>query len=377
MEIALQEIFSKKELDTFIRFPDQLYKDSKYYIPALHSNQVATLSREKNPAFEHCEARYWLAYNGTDIVGRVAGIINHRYNLERNARFMRIGWLDFVEDQQVLELLLGAVEGWAREKGMETMHGPLGFTSFDASGVLIEGFEEWPTSFGKYNHHYYDPMLQKAGFKKDVDWVEFSIKVPEQMPQRVVAITEMIKKRYAVRNAELLKRNDLLNYAPQILDLLNNVYHDLYGFSTLTAAQIENLTKEFLSLIDPAFVSIILNEKDELVAFGIVMPSLTKALKKANGKLFPFGLLRVLYALRFNDTVDMLLIGVRPDYQGKGVHALIFEKIVKTFHRRGIKRVETTRELEENQKVQQLWAGYESRLHKKARCYIKEVRSEK
>lgn len=377
MVIALQEVFTKKELDTFIRFPDQLYKGCRYYIPALHSNQVATLSREKNPAFEHCEARYWLAYRGNKMVGRVAGIINHRYNRERNGMFMRIGWLDFVEDQQVLETLLGAVEGWAREKGMDTLHGPLGFTSFDASGVLIEGFDEWPTSFGKYNHPYYDPMLQKAGFKKDVDWVEFSINVPEQMPQRVVAITEMIKKRYTVRNAPLRKRKDLLNYAPQVLELLNNVYNDLYGFSTLTPAQIENLTNEFLSMIEPAFVSIILNEKDELVAFGIVMPSLTKALKKANGKLFPFGLLRVLFALRFNDTVDMLLIGVRPDYQGKGVHALIFEKIVKTFHRRGIKRVETTRELEDNQKVQQLWAGYESRLHKKARCYIKEVRNEK
>ncbi len=375
MGITLKEVFSKQELDAFIRFPDQLYNGCGYYIPALHSNQEATLSKEKNPAFEHCEARYWLAYKGKDIVGRVAGIINHRYNEERNTKFMRIGWLDFVEDQQVLEILLGAVEGWAKEKGMEAIHGPLGFTSFDASGVLIEGFEEWPTSFGKYNHPYYDPMLQKAGFKKDVDWVEFSINVPEQMPQRVLAATEMIKRRYSVRNAPLRKRKDLLVYAPRILDLLNNVYHDLYGFSTLTPAQIENLTNEFLSMIHPAFVSIILNEKDELVAFGVVMPSLSKALKKANGKLFPFGLLRVLYALRFNDTVDMLLIGVRPDYQGKGVHALIFEKIVKTFHRRGIKRVETTRELENNHKIQQLWAGYESRLHKRARCYIKEVNS--
>jgi len=377
MVIALQEVFKKKDLKTFIRFPDQLYKGCGYYIPALHSNQEATLSKEKNPAFEHCEARYWLAYKGKEIVGRVAGIINHRYNQERNTKFMRIGWLDFVEDQQVLEILLGAVEDWAHEKGMDAIHGPLGFTSFDASGVLIEGFEEWPTSFGKYNYAYYDAMLQKAGFKKDVDWVEFSIKVPEQLTPRVLAVTEMIKKRYALRNALLRNQKEVRELAPQIFDLLNNVYNDLYGFSTLTPAQVENLTREFLSLIHPDYVSLILNEHDEIVAFGVVMPSLTKALKKANGRLFPFGFLRLLYALRFNDTVDMLLIGVRPDYQGKGVHALVFEKIVKTFHRRGIKRVETTRELEENHKVQQLWTGYESRLHKRARCYIKEVRRKK
>ncbi len=377
MVIALQEVFTEKELDTFIRFPNQLYKGCKYYIPALHSNQLATLSKEKNPAFEHCEARYWLAYKGKDIVGRVAGIINHRYNQERNTKFMRIGWLDFVEDQQVLEMLLGAVEDWAKEKGMDAIHGPLGFTSFDASGVLIEGFEEWPTSFGKYNYPYYDPMLQKAGFKKDVDWVEFSIKVPEQLTPRVLAIIEMIKKRYALRNALLRNQKEVRELAPQIFDLLNNVYNDLYGFSTLTPAQVENLTSEFLSLIHPDYVSLILNEHGEIIAFGVVMPSLTKALKKANGRFFPFGFVRVWWALQFNDTVDMLLIGVRPDYQGKGVHALVFEKIVKTFHRRGIKRVETTRELEENHKVQQLWIGYESRLHKRARCYIKEVRREK
>jgi GNAT superfamily N-acetyltransferase len=373
MEITLQEVFTKKELEAFIRFPDQIYKGSQYYIPALHSNQVATLAREKNPAFEHCEARYWLAFSGAEVVGRIAGIINHRYNQERGTKYMRFGWLDFVEDQQVLETLFRAVEEWAREKGMQQIHGPLGFTSFDASGVLTEGFEEWPTSFGKYNYPYYDPMLQKAGFTKEVDWVEYRIKVPLEIPEKVITAAALIGKRYSVRNAELKSRKDIRRFAGQIFSLLNSVYSDLYGFSTLTTAQIENLTREFLSLIHPDYVSLILNENDEVVAFGVVMPSLSKALKKARGKLLPFGLLRVLWALRNNDTVDMLLIGVRPDYQNKGLHALIFEKIAKTFHQRGIKEVETTRELEENNKVQQLWAGYESRLHKRARCYVKEV----
>lgn len=377
MEIVLQEVFTKKELDTFIRFPDHLYEGCKYYIPALHSNQVATLSREKNPAFEHCEAMYWLAYDGAKIVGRIAGIINHRYNEERSINYMRIGWLDFIENQKVLEALLEVVEGWAHEKGLQHVHGPMGFTSFDASGVLIDGFEEWPTSFGKYNFPYYDPMLRKAGYAKDVDWVEYRIKVPQEMPEKIDAAAALIGKRYSVRNANLKSRKDIRHHSGQIFGLLNNVYNDLYGFSTLTPAQVQNLTNEFLSLIHPDYVSLIINENDEVVALGVVMPSLSKAMKKARGKLFPFGLLRVLWALRNNDTADMLLIGVRPDYQNKGLHALIFEKIVKTFHKRGIKEVETTRELEENQKVQQLWAGYESRLHKRARCYIKAVGSKK
>ncbi len=373
MEVTLREVSRSKELGLFIRFPDKLYKGCEYYIPALHSTQLETLSWLKNPAFDHCEARYWLAFKGSEIVGRIAGIINHRYNKDRNLSFMRIGWLDFVEDQQVLETLLGAVEGWAKEKGLEFIHGPLGFNSFDASGVLIEGFAEWPTSFGKYNFPYYDPLLQKAGFKKDVDWVEYNIKVPSELNSRLSAAALLVKKRYSVRNAELKSKSEVKKYAIQVFDLLNDVYGQLYGFSKLSPLQIDRLIRGFLLLINPGFVSIVLNESDEVVAFGLVMPSLGKALKKANGKLWPFGIFCILWSLRFNHTVDMLLIGVRPDYQGRGVHALIFEKIFNTFKKRGIKQVETTRELEGNQKVQQLWVGYEPRLHKRSRCYVKQV----
>lgn len=371
MPLTIKEINLKEEMDEFIRFPDRLYKDCPRYIPALHSNQRNTLSSEKNPAFAHCEARFWLAWSGDAVVGRIAGIINHRYNEERGVKFVRMGWLDFVKDQQVLDVLLQTVEAWGREKGMEYIHGPLGFNSFDASGVLIEGFDEWPTSFGHYNYAYYDTMLLKAGYQKDVDWVEYNIQVPREMPEKLIQLTQVIKKRYGVRNAILKNRSDIAAYAPNIFGLLNQVYHDLYGFSTLTPAEIENTTRDFLSLVHPDYVSLILNEQDEVVAFGIVMPSLSKALKKARGRLFPFGILRVMWALRFNDTVDMLLIGVRPDYQGKGIHTLLIEKILGTFHKRGIRQVETTRELENNDKVRQLWAGYDPRLHKRARCYIR------
>ncbi|TVQ89672.1 MAG: hypothetical protein EA393_06700 [Bacteroidetes bacterium] len=373
MDLIIKEVTTPEELKDFIRFPDNLYKDCKYYIPSIHKNQFNTLSKEQNPAFEHCEARYWLAMKGSVIVGRVAGIINHRYNQERNVKIMRFGWMDFVEDQKIANALLQQVEKWAKEKGMTGVHGPLGFTSFDASGVLVEGFDEWPTSFGHYNFPYYDKMLQNAGYNKEVDWIEFNIKVPDVLPPKVITASKLVEKRYSLRNASLKNKNDIGKYANEVFELLNTVYKDLHCFSSLTPAQIKDLTKDFMSFMQPDYVSFILNNKDELVAFGIVMPSLTKALKKAKGRLYPFGILHIIWALNFNDTVDMLLIGVRPDYQNKGVHALIFSKIGQTFVRKGIKQVETTRELEDNQKVQQLWAGYETRQHKRARCYVKNL----
>lgn len=373
MPFTLKEVFSIKELKEFVRFPDRLYQGCRHYIPALHRGQLATLSRDKNPAFAHCDARYWLVMSKGRVVGRVAGIINHRYNQERNVRNVRFGWLDFVEDEQVLNTLLGAVEQWGREQGMDCIHGPLGFTSFDASGVLIEGFDEWPTSFGRYNFPYYDTLLVGSGYRKDVDWLEFRITIPEQMPEKVMAAAALIGKRYGVRNVALGSKKDLGIYAGSLFALLNRSYSGLYGFSTLSPSQVDALTREFLSMIHPDFVSVVLNEKDELVAFGLVMPSLAMALKKSRGKLFPFGFLRILRALRHNDTVDLLLIGVKPEYQNKGLHTLVFDKIGRTFYKRGIKTLETTRELEENNRVRQLWAGYDTRQHKRARCYVKEL----
>jgi len=362
-------------LREFVRFPDVLYKTSQNYVPPIHINQLATLSREKNPAFEHCEARFWLAYKNGEVAGRIAAIINHRYNEERNTRLMRFGWLDFIQDTEVLKALIKNVEDWAREKGMAQLHGPLGFTSFDTSGVLVEGFDELPTSFGRYNFPYYDTLLKEAGFEKDIDWVEYNIKVPAGLPEKMTKAADLIKNRYQVRLANFKSNKDLIQYAEQFFNLLNEAYSDLYAFSTLTAAQKTKLAGVYLKKLHPDYVAIVLNDKDELVALGVVMPSLARAMKKAKGRLFPFGFIRMLWALRFNDTVDMLLIAVRPDYQNKGLHVLIFQKIFATFKRRGIKQVETTRELENNQKVQQLWAGYETRLHKRARCYIKTLSS--
>ncbi len=371
MSVKLKEIKSKRELIMFIRFPDKLYNGCPYYVPSIHSQQLSVLSDEKNTAFRHCEARYWLAFSGKKIVGRIAAIINHRYNTEKGEKNIRFGWLDFIEDKKVLDLLLSAVENWGRDKGMEQIHGPLGFTSFDPAGILVEGFEELPTSWGSYNFPYYKRMLEESGYKKDVDWIEKRITVPLHAPYREIKLSGKVRKRYSLHNADFKTRRDIKKHTGQIFELINSVYGDLYGFSTLTHSQAENLTKEFLPLVKKDYISIVLNKKNEVAAFGLVMPSLSGALRKAKGRLFPFGLFHIIRALNKNDTADMLLIGVKPEYRRKGVHALIFEKIIGNLQKKGIRYVETTRELENNESIRKLWDGYDFRQHKRARCYAK------
>lgn len=373
MGITIKEISNKKELRAFVKFPDKLYSRNKYYIPALHKSEFNTLDKSKNPAFEFCEAKYWLAYINNEIVGRVAGIINHNYNEKHNKKYVRFGWLDFIENKNVLQELMKAVENWGKQNNAEFIHGPLGFSSFDASGVLIEGFNELPTSFGHYNYPYYPKFIEESGYKKDVDWVEYNVKIPKSIPENFIKIADLLKNKYKLRIAKLKDKKDILKYSDEIFKLLNNEYNELYGFSELSIKQIVALKKQFISFLNPEYISVILDSADKVIAFGITMPSLSKALQKSNGKLFPFGFIRILYALRNNDTTDTLLIAVKKEFQNKGVHAIIFNQIFKTFVKKRIANLETTRELEDNDKVKQLWSRFEHKQHKKARCYIKEL----
>lgn len=373
MELKIKEVSSKKELKDFIKFPDKLYSGSKYYTPNLHIAEINTFSHEKNPAFEFCKAKYWLVYRNEKVVGRVAGVINYKYNKKHKIKYARFGWLDFIEDKEVLELLLNRVEKWATECNMEYLHGPLGFTSFDASGVLVEGFDEMPATFAHYNYSYYPDLIEKYGYEKDVDWIEYNLKVPENVPEKVSKGAELISKRYKLHAVKSKNIKDLLRYFDELFELLNVTYKDLYGFTEITSKQAVNLKKQFLSFLNPEYISLVLNEKDELIGFGISMPSLSKALIKSKGKLFPFGYLRIMHALRKNDTVDLLLIAIKPEYQNKGLIAIIFNKIMQTVIKNNITNVETTRELEDNKKVQHLWNDYESRQHKRTRCYIKKL----
>ena len=372
MDISIKEVKTKKDLMAFIKFPNSLYKECSCYVPPLNNNELDTLSKESNPAFEFCEARYWLAYSDNNVVGRVAGIINDIYNKKHNARYVRFGWLDFIENEDVLKALIQTVENWGKTLKAELIHGPYGFISFDRSGVLIDGFNDLATPFGSYNYPYYDTLLNNMGFKKETDWVEFSIKIPEEPPAKVMKTAELVASRYKLRNAVFKNKKDVLKYTDDLFALLNTAYGDLLGFVELNPKVIEKIKKEFSMILNPDYVTIVLNELNEPIGFGIAVPSMSKTLQKVGGRLFPFGFLHFLLAGK-SDVVHLLLIGVRPDYQSKGVPSMVFSKIIPIFYRDGVKVVEVTRSLETNNKVTQLWSGYETRLHKKSRCYIKPV----
>ena len=372
--LHIKEIFTKKEIQRFIRFPDKLYSGNRYYVPGIKRVELQTLSIENNPAFEFCRARYWLAIREGTIVGRIAGIINEKYNEEYRIKYARFGWLDFVNDFEVLLSLLNAVENWAKREHMDYIHGPLGFTSFDSSGILIEGFYEMPTSFAHYNFPYYSDLLEQAGYEKEVDWVEYNVIVPATIPERFESGSELVKKRYGLKSAELHNKKDLLKYSDELFRLLNLEYKNIYSFSELTDKQGQLYKKQFISILRPEFISIVLDSEDRVVAFGITIPSLTKAQQKIKGKLFPFGFVKILYALRVNDTVDTLLIAVKKDYQNKGVNGIIFKDIINSLIRNGISNIESNRELENNIKINNLWNKFEHRQHKRTRCYKKKLK---
>jgi len=293
--------------------------------------------------------------------------------MRNTINFIIFGWLDFIEDETVLKLLLNKAEEWAKENGMEHIHGPMGFISLDNVGVLVDGFNEFPTSFSHYNYPYYGIFLEKLGYRMEKDWIEYQIKVPAEVPENVSRYANLIKKRYNLREAELKNKKDVRKYTKGVLNLFNTAYKGLFMVTELNEEQIALISKKFVKFLQPDFVSLIVNKDDDIVAFGISTPSLARALKKCNGSLFPFGYLHVMRALKKNDTVDLLLIGVAPEYWGKGLISIIFEKIMSTAIKKNIKYAESNREEETNTKVKNLWHAYEHRLHKRARCYMKKL----
>lgn len=372
--VTIKKVSSKKELKTFIRFNYELYKNNPYSVPDLYDDMLNTFSPEKNAAFEFCEADYFLAYKDEKVVGRVAAIINHRANDTWKKKEVRFGWIDFVDDVEVSTALLKQVEDWGKAKGMEAMVGPLGFTDMDAEGMLVEGFDQLSTMSTIYNYSYYPEHMEKLGFEKETDWVEFKLMVPDKLPEKFVRISEIILQKYKLK-IKKLKRGEIKekNYGQKIFDLINEAYAPLYGYSQMTQGQIDQYIKMYLPLIDLRMVSLVEDEEGNLVAAGISMPSLSKALQKAKGRMLPFGWFYLLKALFIKKpkVLDLLLVGVKPEYQSKGVNALLFYDLVPIFQQMGFEYGESNPELELNKKVQAQWSAFESVQHKRRRAYKK------
>ncbi len=371
MVIQIKEVTNKQELKAFVKFPMELYKDCKYFVPPLISQEMLTLNKEKNPSFEVCDTKLWLAFNEGKIVGRIAGIIHKPFVEKWGNRYARFGWFDFIDSEEVATTLLQTVEIWAGENGMEAIHGPLGFTDFDPEGILIEGFSELSTIVERYNYPYYAGYLEKSGYYKDADWVEYEVEVPAKLPEKFLKVSDFVQRKQNLKIAKLNSLRDVMPYVDEIFAIINNIYGLMYGFTPVDERQTEFYLKQYLKLVNPDFVSIILDKNNKVVAFGVTMPSYSKAMQKAKGKLFPFGFYHLQRASKKNDTIDMYFVGIHPDFQNKGVLAVLFNDIAEKLIAKGYKKAETNVEFESNEKMQNLWNYFERRQHKRRRSYFK------
>jgi GNAT superfamily N-acetyltransferase len=373
MSVVIKKVSTKSDLKKFIRFNYEFYKDNPYSVPDLYSDMVDTLSREKNAAFEFCEADYFLAYRDGKIVGRVAAIINHRANETWQKKIVRFGWIDFVDDAEVSDALIDTVKAWGRERGMQEIEGPLGFTDMDSEGMLIEGFDQLSTMATIYNYPYYPEHMERMGFEKSADWVEMKIYIPDAIPEKHKRISDIIQRKYNLRVRKLTDKKDVIKsgVAHDIFRLINDAYAPLFGFSRMTEAQIDQYVNVYIPVLDLRMVTLVETEEGEIVAVGISMPSLSEALQKAKGKIFPFGWYHLLKALKWNrhKVLDLLLVAVRPDYQSKGVNALLFTDLIPVYQEMGFEYAESNPELEDNGRVQNQWQYFKTEQHKRRRCF--------
>ncbi len=372
MSIEVRLVQTPKDLRTFIRVPFSIYKDSPYWVPPLVFDELNTLRKDKNPAFEFSDAEYWIAYKDGVPVGRIAGIVNRRAMEKWGNKDARFGWIDFVEDFEVAKALVGTVEDWARSKGMQGLVGPLGFTDLDREGMLVEGFGELATLATIYNHPYYPEYLSRLGYAKEVDWVEYEVKTPKSIPEKALRVQELISKRSGIRLYEWKSKKELIRrYAPAIFDLINESYAKLYGTFVLTRAQIQAYIDQYLGFVDPRFTKVVVDAEDRLVCFAICMPSLSRALQKARGNLLPFGWFHLLRALRNPRTVDMYLVAVRSDWANRGAVAFLMTSLAESCIKAGVETNETNPELETNVEVQSIWKDFDRRQHKRRRAFKK------
>lgn len=375
--VEIREVLTKKDQRIFATFPTELYKDIPQAIPDLISDEISNFDPKKNPAYEYCEARQFLAFKEGKCVGRIAAIISRAANEKWGTKRIRFSRVDFIDDYEVSAALFKAVEDWGLSKGLTEVHGPIGFCDMDQEGMLVEGFEEEGMFITIYNYPYFLDHLERLGYRKDIDWVEYQISLPKEPDKKLDHLSDAVLKKFNIKLVELKSRKEIKPLIPQVLRLLNICYNDLYGTVELSPAQIDKYVNQFILLINPEYVKLLVDEKNEIIGFGLAMPSMNQAIKRAKARLLPFGWYHILRApFAKAEVLDLYLVGVIPRMQNKGMTALLMNSMAATARKNGIKYAETGPELETNRQVQALWKNYEARQHKRRRCFIKSLAQE-
>jgi hypothetical protein len=373
-DIKVKQVLNSSDLELFIKFPMELYKGNPYYVPPLINEEKSIWMKEENPALQYSEAAQFLAYKGENIVGRIAVMINHKEEKELGIRKVRFGWLDFIDDIKVSKSLINTAIEYAKSKGISKIEGPMGFTNLDKAGMLTKGFDKLATMIGIYNFDYYPKHMEQQGLVKEKEWVEFEINFPDTLPDKVEKFSRLIAEKYELELVKFKAKKDILPLVDSMFKLLDDTYKNLSTYTPITEEQIKHYKEKYFKFIDKDYIVCIKDKSGSLISFAITMPSYSKALQKAKGKLFPFGWWHLLNAGKKNDRANFYLIGIHPQYQKRGVTAIIFKEIYETFKKKGVKFLETNPELEENASIQALWQDYNPINHKRRRTYSLEIK---
>lgn len=374
MSIEIKEVITKKDLWTWIRFPNKLYQDNEFFVPFLENDEFDTFSKDKNPAYEFCETRLFLAYKDGRTAGRIAGLINHAYNKKWNKKAIRFTRFDFIDDPEVSLALFDKVVAWGKENHLEEIMGPIGFTDMDHEGMLVEGFDELNMSITFYNHPYYLTHMEQLGLVKDIDWIEYRISVPQEADPRYEKISEHVLKKGNYKAVTYTDRKVLYREAFEAFSLIDVAFSRLYGTVPLTPAVIKNVIDGYIPLVNLDYICSVKDSEDKIIGFGVLVPSIAKALKKSDGKLFPLGIVRMLCALKGkNDTLEMYFVAVDPKYQMQGIPAILINTLLKNLIKNGVRYCETGPMLETNTAVHSMWRHFDKKQHRRRRCFIKQI----
>ncbi|MDY3536562.1 GNAT family N-acetyltransferase [Riemerella anatipestifer] len=371
--IVVKKVTNDKELQDFIKFPNKLYKENPNYVPPLNNDEKNIWNAKENPALSYSDAEQYLAYRNGEVVGRIALIVNYKEEKELGIKKLRFGWLDFIDDIEVSKALMDKAVQVAKSKNIPKIEGPMGFTNLDKAGMLVMGFDKLATMIGIYNFDYYPTHLEQLGLKKEKEWVEFEIDFPEQLPEKITKFSGLIKEKYKLKVLRFNHKKEILPLVEPMFKLLDETYKNLSTYTPISDEQIKTYKEKYFGFIDKDYIICIADEHNDLIAFAITMPSYSRALQKAKGRLFPFGWWHFLQASKKNDRANFYLIGIRPDYQRRGVTSIIFEEIYKVFKKKGVRFLETNPELEENKNIQLLWQDYNPVNHKRRRTYSLDI----